>query len=145
MHLLLDLDETLCDAEWRAPLIDGESWDFYHAQLPHDKLIPEVIALVRGLFFAGWKIHAVTARPEKFREITTRHLIRHKVPIERILMRADNDWRKSPDVKIDLVRNNFDGIPRSQMLAIDDREDIVQAYKSIGIVSFQIHRQVVNV
>jgi phosphoglycolate phosphatase-like HAD superfamily hydrolase len=145
MHLLLDLDDTLCDAAWRASLIDGESWDFYHSQLHEDKLIPEVIALVRGLFFAGWKIHAITARPEKFRELSTRHLIRYSVPVERILMRADNDRRRSPDVKMDLVLKNFDGISRSQMVAIDDRDDVVAAYKSMGIVAFQIHRMVKHV
>lgn len=140
MHLLLDLDDSLMDAAWRAPLIDGESWDFYHAQLIHDKPIPEVLALVRGLFFAGWKIHALTARPERFRQPTLRTLIKFSIPVERVLMRADNDKRRSPDVKMDLVLNNFEGIKRNQMIAIDDREDVALAYKSLGIVTFQIHR-----
>jgi phosphoglycolate phosphatase-like HAD superfamily hydrolase len=140
VHLLLDLDETLMDAAWRAPLIDPDGWDFYHAQLVHDKPIPEVLALVRGLFFAGWKVHALTARPERFRTITLRSLIKFTIPVERVLMRADNDRRRSPDVKMDMVLNNFDGISRDRMIAIDDREDVVLAYKSLGIVAFQIHR-----
>jgi phosphoglycolate phosphatase-like HAD superfamily hydrolase len=140
MHLLLDLDETLMDAAWRAPLIDGNGWDFYHEQLIHDKPIPEVLALTRGLFFAGWKVHALTARPERFRTHTLKTLIKFTVPVERVLMRADNDRRRSPDVKMDMVLNNFEGISRSRMIAIDDREDVVLAYKSLGIVTFQIHR-----
>ena len=143
MHLLIDLDDSLCDAAWREPLIrtDG-GWEAYHAQLHMDKLVPEVIALVRALFFAGWKIHALTARPEKWRVATLRHLIKYSVPIERVLMRADNDHRRAPDVKMDMVLNNFDGISRSQMIALDDREDVALAYKSLGIVTFQVHRQV---
>lgn len=141
MHLLLDLDHTLMDAAWRDPLIDGESWDFYHEQSAMDKPIPETLALVRGLFFAGWKIHSITARPERFRTLTLRTLIKFSVPIERLLMRADSDKRRAPDVKMDLVLNNFEGINRNQMIAIDDREDVVLAYKSLSIVTLQIHRQ----
>jgi phosphoglycolate phosphatase-like HAD superfamily hydrolase len=144
MHLLLDLDETLSDASWREQL-KTDGWDVYHAALDQDKPVPEIMALIRGLFFAGWKIHAITARPEKYRTITLKWLIRYTVPIERVLMRADNDWRGSPDVKMDLVLNNFDGISRSQMVALDDREDVALAYKSMGIVSFQLHRQVRHV
>lgn len=140
MHLLLDLDDSLMDAAWRNPLIDGESWDFYHSQLIHDQPIPEVLALVRGLFFAGWKVHALTARPERFRQLTVRTLIKFSIPVERVLMRADSDKRRSPDVKMDMVLNNFEGIKRNQMIAIDDREDVALAYKSLGIVTFQIHR-----
>lgn len=128
------------DAAWRAPLIDGESWDFYHAQSIHDKPIPQVLALVRAVFFAGWKVHAITARPERFRTITLKKLIEFSVPVERVLMRADNDRRRSPDVKLDLVLNNFDGISRSQMIAIDDREDVALVYKALGIVTFQLHK-----
>lgn len=146
MHLLIDLDDSLCDSAWRDALQATEGgWDAYHAQLHLDKLVPEVIALVRGLFFAGWKIHALTARPEKWRQATLRHLIKHSVPIERVLMRADKDHRRAPDVKMDMVLNEFPGIPRSQMIALDDREDVALAYKSLGIVTFQIHRQVTHV
>jgi phosphoglycolate phosphatase-like HAD superfamily hydrolase len=140
MHLLTDLDDSLCDSAWREPYKAMEGgWDHYHSQLHLDKLVPEVIALVRGLFFAGWKIHALTARPEKWRQATLRHLIKYSVPIERVLMRADNDRRRSPDVKMDMVINNFDGISRSQIVALDDREDVALAYKSLGIVTIQVH------
>jgi phosphoglycolate phosphatase-like HAD superfamily hydrolase len=146
MHLLIDLDDSLCDAAWREVLKSGEGgWEAYHSQLHMDKLVPELIAMVRALFFAGWKIHALTARPEKWRVPTIRHLVQHSVPIERVLMRADNDRRRSPDVKMDMVLNNFDGISRSHMIAIDDREDVALAYKSLGIVTLQVHRQVNHV
>jgi phosphoglycolate phosphatase-like HAD superfamily hydrolase len=144
MHLLLDLDETLSDASWREQ-IKANGWDAYHDVLDQDKPVPEVMALIRALFFAGWKIHAITARPEKYRTATLKWLIRYSVPIERVLMRADKDWRASPDIKMDIVLNNFDGISRSQMVALDDREDICLAYKSMGIVTFQVHRMVRHV
>jgi phosphoglycolate phosphatase-like HAD superfamily hydrolase len=138
MILLLDLDDTLADAAWRETLKDD--WDFYHSQSPHDKPVAEVLATVRALFFAGWRIHVITARPERFREITLRWLIRYSVPVERVLMRSDNDKRRSPDVKLDLVLNNFPGVARKSMIAFDDREDVCQAYRSAGIIAFQIYR-----
>jgi phosphoglycolate phosphatase-like HAD superfamily hydrolase len=144
MHLLLDLDDCMFDASWREQLIN-EGWDTYHSHLKDDKPVPEVLALVRALFFAGWKIHAITARPEKWRQATVRHCVKFSIPIERVLMRADNDKRRAPDVKTDLVLNNFDGISRSHMVALDDREDIALAYKAMGIVTFQVHRLPVHV
>jgi phosphoglycolate phosphatase-like HAD superfamily hydrolase len=143
MILLLDLDDTLSDAVWRETLKDD--WDFYHSQSPNDKPVAEVVATIRALFFAGWRIHVITARPERFREITLRWLIRYSIPVERVLMRADNDKRRSPDVKLDLVLNNFAGVPRKNMIAFDDREDVCQAYRSAGIVAFQIYRNVNHV
>lgn len=145
MHLLLDLDDTICDSAWRDALVAEGGWDAYHSHLHMDKLVPEMIALVRGLFFAGWKVHALTARPEKWREATLRHLIKHTVPIERVLMRADKDFRRAPDVKMDMVLNQFPGIPYSHMVAIDDREDVSLAYKALGIVALQIHRKITHV
>jgi phosphoglycolate phosphatase-like HAD superfamily hydrolase len=144
MHLLLDLDNSLCDDSWRLSLIGTDGgYDAYHSQLHLDKLVPEVLALVRAVFFAGWKIHAITARPEKWREATIRHLIKYTVPIDRVLMRGDKDFRPAPDVKMDLVMNNFPGIPYSQMIALDDREDCSMAYKSLGIVTLQVHRKLI--
>jgi hypothetical protein len=140
VHLLLDKDGTISDDGWRLPLAESDGWDFYHAQLSGDKPVYPVLAFVRGLFFAGWKIHLLTATPERYREPVMKWCIQYSIPIERILMRANDDHRRSPDVKMDMVLNNFEGIPRSQMIALDDREDVALAYKSLDIVSYQLHR-----
>lgn len=141
MILLLDLDGTTSDDDWRLPLITSDGYEFYHGQLRRDKPVREILNVMNGLHFSGWMIYAVTARPEKYRTDTMRWLFDIRAPIERVLMRAEKDFRNSPDVKKDLVLNTFTADQLRFAVAIDDREDVCTMYKSIGITALQIHRR----
>ena len=47
---------------------------------------------------------AVTARPEKWRGITLAWLARVDAPFDHLLMRPADDFRRAPEVKVDLLR-----------------------------------------
>jgi len=148
MILFIDLDHTICDAAWRDSLIFGAQtdWNNYHTLSIRDKPIPEMVAMVRSLDSAGWKVIAVTARPEKFRQLTNKWLMQHTIPIDTILMRPDEAYRPAPEIKLALIaeclgKANVSDIP---VLVIDDREDVAAALSVRGFTVLQVHRRAHN-
>lgn len=141
MNLLLDLDHTVSDAAWRDHMINEDGWDNYHLQLIHDKPIPEIIAMARGLYNSGWRIIGLTARPERFRRLSMNWLIRNKVALDELLMRPDDDYRSSPVVKLDLIYRRCPDIgDKRKFLLVDDREDICQFFVEAGFSTLQVKR-----
>lgn len=144
MNLFLDIDRTISDADWREPLISAGGWDDYHNQAHRDKPITEIIELVRALASTGeWTIIGLTARPEKVRQMTMRWLVSHRVLLDELLMRADDNFSPSARVKIDLVHQRCGGKEpnKSRFIIMDDREDVCVAFRDLGYVALQVHRR----
>jgi hypothetical protein len=134
--LLMDVDHTVSDAEWRDHMIGD--WDNYYEEQKNDNPISETVAVVRALRQAGWEIVGCTARPEKYRKATVDWLVENCVPFDDLLMRRDGDKRRSPEVKVDLVTEYFGGDFSCVIMCLDDRLDVVEAMRAIGIPSFQV-------
>lgn len=137
--VLCDLDHVLCDSFWRDAMIGGPGgWDAYHAAAHQDQLVWQVAAMVNALA-TTFDVYGLTARPEKWRTMTMAWLVRHGVRIECLLMRGDRDFRPSPQVKLDLVKNTWSPIGDHIALLIDDRDDVCAAFRAEGIVVLQAH------
>jgi hypothetical protein len=133
--VIVDIDHTISDAAWRDPLIGN--WDEYYPEGLWDRPIEFVMDLVR-LVSAAREVVAVTARPEAVRWLTVSWMIRHKVPIDTILMRPADDYRPSWEVKTDLVRNNFPDLGEIDFV-LEDRDDCVAAYRKLGLNVLQVN------
>lgn len=139
--VLCDVDHTMSDSSWRDPMLEGaekwNGWDAYHAHAYLDNPIVEVIQLVNSL---SRKFHviAITVRPDKWRQMTMEWMIRNGVMIEEILMRPDDDFHPSPELKMMLARQRFTDVTKEIALVIDDREDVCTAFRSIGITTLQV-------
>jgi uncharacterized HAD superfamily protein len=134
--VVVDIDHTLADAFWRDPLLG--KWEEYYAESMSDQPIAHVAAIVRAMSHEGREIVAVTARPESTRALTMRWMVQHRIPIDAILMRANDDYRSSVEVKRDLVVNL--GLTNIEF-AIEDRDDCVAAYRQLGLSVVQVfHR-----
>lgn len=136
MILITDLDGTLARSAWRDNL--KPDWDAYHLASMDDDPVLENIALVNSLHAANWETVCVTTRPEKWRQVTTEWLFKHDVRLNFIFMRADDDYGKSPETKLVLIDSLVKANPKSIILAIDDREDVVAAYRSVGISAMRV-------
>jgi hypothetical protein len=142
MILLLDLDDSVSDTRWREGLIASHGWDAFHDQLCNDPINPAIVALVRALHAEGWFIIGLTGRPERYYTMSMAHLLKNRVPVNKMLMRPENDWRKSAEMKVDLVTQYIlDVVPVDSILVLDDRDDICSAFSAIGIQSLQVHRR----
>lgn len=144
-YILCDIDHTLSAAFTRDHMIGGEGgWDAYHAESIHDLPIIDVIEMVRALWFQGYEIIGMTARPAKWRAMTLTWMIKHQVPMDELLMRPDTAFHPAPEIKVALAKERFgDKLKEQVAFIIDDREDVCAAFRELGITALQCYgRQV---
>lgn len=133
-----DLDGTLVDVRHRLEhiLCAKPNWDAYHRLTHMDTLYPHAFKLYKALLQAGVIPVFCTARPERNRHLTKRWLVDNEVPLlgnEFLLMRSDNDHRKSPEIKKDMltkIRNHY-GL--SVVMAFEDQPEVVTMYRTEGV------------
>jgi uncharacterized HAD superfamily protein len=135
MIVITDIDHTISDAAWRDPLVGR--WDEYYAASVDDKPIEFVVNFLRLLSANRRSIFAITGRPEHTRMMTMKWLMRHEVPIDWVFMRDDGDYRPAREVKVSLVKENFD-LSLIEFV-LEDRADSVAAYRGLGLNVLQIN------
>lgn len=140
--VLCDIDHCVADSAWRDSLVTSGGrvdWDSWHRLSEDDRPIQHVVDLVNALVSAGMRVHGLTTRPEKWRALTTRWLLRVDCRFCRVLMRPNDDYRPAPVVKVDVARAAFPGMRDEIALVIDDRDDVSAAFRAEGIVVLQCH------
>lgn len=138
MILFCDIDHTISDAAWRDGMIGGEGgWDAYHLASQQDSPVLEMVWLVNHLKHSGWLIIGLTTRPEKWRRMTMDWLHKFGVHFDELLMRPDDDFRPSPEIKVEQAIAAVKDLRRC--VVFDDREDVIAAFKALGVTSLQVH------
>lgn len=135
--VLIDLDHTLSAAWPRDHMIGSSSWDDYHNAAPNDEPIHDMVQLINTLGKDNYDIVAITARPEKFRRITMDWCLKHGICIDELLMRADEEFRPSPEMKLDLANARFPDIKSEVAFVIEDRDDVCAAFRELGVTVLQ--------
>lgn len=137
--ILIDVDHSISNAFWRDPMIGANDWNEYHAASIGDEPIWDTLYLLRALSDDDYNIVALTARPEKWRQLTMSWMHKFAVPVDELLMRADENYRSAPELKLELVAARFgDRIKDEVAFMIDDREDVIDAMRGLGISCMQI-------
>jgi hypothetical protein len=139
MYALIDIDNCIADDSHRLHLIDESISDLdlryeaYHRMLHLDKAHNHHIIEKH----VNDKIIFVTARPEKYRQETWHWLkLNFKFPDDTmLLMRPDGNHQPSDILKPRLIRFLN---PKEVFCAYDDRQEVLDAYKAMGIVN--VHR-----
>lgn len=147
--IICDIDHTISDATWRDHL-SGEpsihqgladerqlsTWDAYNAAAIDDSPHLDVIEFLNHLS-KHYSICALTARPEKWRKVSMDWLIKHGVIADYLIMRPEGDFRPAPLLKTEIVKEVF----KLSYIAfiLDDREDVIEAFKAINVTSFHVH------
>lgn len=142
-YVIFDIDGCISDDRHRAHLLpthrDARNGDYdaYHEKLLEDKPINAEILDNFIDSDIDMSIVFVTARPQKFESRTRMWLKSHfKVFDYMLLMRPNDDYRRSPELKVALIEQA--NIPWNQIcVAFDDRIDILEAYASKGACGIQ--------
>ena len=144
--IIFDIDGTLADITHRLHFIQGEKkdWEGFYGAMDKDQPIYEIALLLRLLIFTTmtdteYKVIFVTGRPEKYREKTMKWLdnIVHIENLnERLFMRKDGDYRQDYVVKREIVEKLRE--QGSIRMAFEDRNQVVQMYRSLGIRCLQV-------
>lgn len=135
--VICDVDNTIANVAWRESYI-AEGWDVYHALATNDKPFEDIVNLLKALDQASYYIIGVTSRPEKWRKLTMEWLIKYEIPMHDLWMRPPDDFRGAHELKIDLINRNMKD-PTSQIsFVLEDREDVVSAFRALGITTLQV-------
>lgn len=138
---LFDIDHVVANSFWRDVMIGGDGgWDTYYRAAADDAPVPVVVELVRALRLSRYNVFGLTARPERWRQLTVEWLMKHDCPLEDVLMRPDDDYRSSPLVKLDLVRVTWpDDYKERVAFLVEDRDDVCAVFRAEGIICLQCH------
>lgn len=136
--VLVDLDHTISDATWRDHL-QGQ-WEEYNSLAGRDQPIPIMIDLVNSLANpdrndSRFTVVISTARQERWRGLTMDWLFRNRVWCDELLMRRNDDFGKSPEVKMRSAVDRFGEDLAGVTLVIDDREDVLVPFRARGITT----------
>jgi len=138
MYVLLDLDHTIANSFWRDSMIGTESWDVYHEASKDDKPFQNIARLINSLASMSYVIIGITGRNEKFRQLTTKWLLEHRIDVDELLMRPDGNFEKNGIVKMALVEERFKNNYKNIQFLIDDNEDTILSFHKLGITTLQV-------
>lgn len=136
--IIVGLDGTLRDNQWRLPTIEARGWEAYHQEAMNDR--PTNVVRLLGMAAMWHALHSfesivcVTGAPERYRKAVGDWMVHNRVHVHRVLMRPLNDWTPEPELKVIMARTL--GI-ENVLLAIDDNDKVCEAYRAIGIPVLQ--------
>lgn len=134
-----DLDGTLADASRRVARLDRDNpdWDDHHHDIHEDPVLRDQRALLQICEDAGLATIILTARPEKYREMTEWWLARHGIFPDAVLMRSPQDSIKTAEYKataIDALLSRF-----IIELVVDDHIEVIEVARQRGIPALYVH------
>ena len=135
--VITDLDGTLAQSSWRDSMKDN--WEEYHAASKDDKPNEPMVRLINELS-EFCRIVCITARPERWRGLTNKWLIKHWLKIPELMMRPNDDFRPSVMLKPALAESYHLCRPNQPVIAFDDRADVCTAYQKLGFFTVQLPR-----
>lgn len=127
--IIVDIDGTLADM--------GDGRKPYDWQKVGQDKVKESVALVVDAFYdSGYDIIIMSGRDGSCKEITEEWLRDNYIKYDQFLIRTAGDQRKDYVVKKEL----FDSIKNEYniVLAIDDRDQVVNLWRSMGIECWQV-------
>lgn len=146
--IILDLDGTISDHSPRFHLAQAKLWDEYHARCNEDLPHEDVLGLIDMIFNPALAplvdpvdLVICTGRSEKYRSVTMDWLRKHRIPVQTILMRGGNDFRKSGVIKAELLEEHFgskEEVIKQVLFVLEDRESLVQFFRDYGLPCWQV-------
>lgn len=139
-YIILDLDNCVSDDSWRIHMIDKKQADPDLRYRNYHRFMGQDQCRNRHLFtsFHG-RVIVSTSRPDRYRGDTEAWLARNDIHATFLFMRAEDDHRPSADVKREHAMKILGWLNRDPEqkntihCAYDDREDVVEMYKMLGI------------
>ena len=149
---IFDIDGTLANVHHRWHHINGggkKNWDAFFADQikdePYQPVMDILHALVSHYVDGRNKVIFVTARDERFREVSLQWLNRHieyKVSNEDLYMRPGGNREDDDLIKVRIIKNWLQRHPAYEVGAIfEDRHRIIDAFRAEGWYTFECNQQ----
>lgn len=126
--IILDIDGSIAHMTDRGP---------YDTSRYHTDEVDEYVLSVIQVLSNEFPILVTTGRSEDFREVTHKWLIDNNVPFDSLIMRKSGDARNDAIIKPELYWE-FIAPEYNVVMAFDDRDRVVRAWRDMGIKVAQI-------
>jgi len=150
--VIVDMDGTLANIGHRLHHLEGrkKNWPAFAKGVKNDLLNGDIMFIVGALYAAGAKILVASGRMESQRADTVEWLDGHRmsarsnyrdalVLYEKLYMRKEGDFRPDDVIKLEILKQmHEDGY--SPTMAIDDRDRVVEAWRSAGLRCLQVQK-----
>lgn len=141
--LVVDLEGSITDNAPRLHLMKAGLWNEYEQAGPDDPVHPFIRTFLASLYWSHCQLVVVTGRYEKYREATRKQLAAADIYPDHIFMRENFDIPKTkePELKLaflEQIRNLYCADPDTALIALEDRDDVVEAYRNAGIECWQV-------
>ena len=153
---IFDIDGTMADGRHRQHLVKQKpkNWPAYKKLAYDDAVYVPVVRTLLALYQSGNKIFICSGRSEDEREITNKWLLdkchivthipdNHNSHLE-FHMRQKNDHREDSIIKREILHNIIRARGFEPMAAFDDRNRVVQMWRSEGIHVFHVDQTSVS-
>lgn len=139
--IIVDIDGTLANIEHRRHHVEKKppDWKAFNAAMKDDTVNEWCAKLIRAMQYQHYEIIFVTGRCEEYGGITQHFLKNSGIQTAHpytLFMRKDDDFRKDSIIKAEIyihdIEPNYDVI-----FCIDDRKQIVDMWRSLGLVCLQ--------
>lgn len=146
--IIVDLDGTLSDSTHRQHYMQQKkkNWKAFYDEIINDPPNHDILWMLHAWHDGGAGIIYCSGRPEEQRPVTIQQLIKFKAPayfrnengpMFPLYMRPSGDFRSDYIVKLELLEQmRADGF--TPKIAIDDRDQVVKAWRSVGIRCLQV-------
>lgn len=146
-NIIADLDGTISFDHHRRKLIPDESIEHYFQACDRDTPNLAVIEMLEAMRMAGYDIHIVTGRSETTRSKTEVWLRENGVTWSSLNMRPIDTYRahgrdasgfdSDPELKASICK--LQGLtPDNTLMVLEDREEIVDAWRAMGFDCWQV-------
>jgi len=138
--IIIDLDGTLCNMVHRLSFIVNQAkkkdWNTFYSKIGEDTVNGWCYEIISLFAQQNFNILYVTGRPNNYRSVTMDWLRQNNCPINGLFMREEKDNRKDDIVKKEIYLSFIK--PKYEILfCIDDRPNVTQMWRSLGLVCLQ--------
>jgi predicted secreted acid phosphatase len=144
--IIVDLDGTLSDSTPREHYLEQKPKDYesFNRESINDKPVPRALKYIYAALNAGWCVIFLTGRDDKWRTQTEKWLKDNVKGLTKsnylLLMRPTGSFATAVDYKKKAyeqrIKNSY-----NVHLALDDDPEILQMWKSLGIMGVDFSKQ----
>ena len=137
--IIFDVDGTLMDITHRRHFVTQRPNDFdsCRSHTEFDTRKEDIFAIADALQAQGHRILISTGRNKSQRDITIQQIRDGGIDFEQIYMRSDSDYTPDDELKSRFLDRMIDD-GYNPTMAFDDRQRVVDMFRSRGLTVFQV-------
>lgn len=142
VSLICDLDDTLCDVSHREHHAKNKDWDQFHDLSVEDTPNDWCVELLEAMHCSRPDIVTffITGRPEDQRQNTmtwlSQNLNNHVLVNSQLFMKPTGNYGPSSQFKKKVYTESIQG-KYDVLFCLDDERNVVEMYRSLGLVCLQ--------